>query len=132
MAQNMYRLRTGSKHTARRGGKLIPLKPGDTIFLTNTALKAFGDKFEKAFEVNHEVISGKPMKRLSTSEAAVKAKEEDKLESESTEPEDDESPSLEMKHRGGGRWIVVDTNDDDLKMHEGYLTKKEATALVEG
>ena len=45
MAQNMYRLKVGRKHTARRGGKLIPLKPGDTISLNEIGLAAFGDKF---------------------------------------------------------------------------------------
>ena len=137
MAQNMYRLKVGSKHTARRGGKLIPLKPGDTVLLNGTALKAFGDKFEKAFEVDEEVISGKPMKRLSTSEAAKRYREESQSkpepedEEDDDDLEDDDEPELEKTHRGSGRWIVTNRETGE-KTHEGYLTKDEAIALVEG
>ena len=131
MAQNMYRLRVGSKHVARRRGKLIPLKPGDTVFLNEIALKAFGDKFEKAFEVDEEVISGKPMKRLSTSEANKKHKEESQPEPVSVDPEDENEPELEKTHRGSGRWIVTNRETGE-KVHKGHLTKDEAIALVEG
>ena len=48
---------------------------------------------------------------------------------ETEEPEVAEGEDLTMVHKGGGRWQVLRV-DSMEPVHEGFLTKKEAAALV--
>ena len=43
--------------------------------------------------------------------------------------EEEKEPSFEAKHKGAGRWVVIDTESGET-VSEGYLKKKEAKALA--
>lgn len=60
--------------------------------------------------------------------------DEDSDEDEDADDADDEDEvTLAMKHRGGGRWIVVkvvDGEETDERVHEGFLKRAAANKLV--
>jgi hypothetical protein len=43
--------------------------------------------------------------------------------------EEEKEPSFVAKHKGGGRWVVIDT-ESGIAVNEGYLKKKEAKDLA--
>ena len=49
---------------------------------------------------------------------------------EETSTEEEPKPSFKAKHKGSGRWVVLNEITGE-KVNEGYLKKNEANALAE-
>ena len=67
-----------------------------------------------------------PQKKV---EDAPPEKEDAPPEKEDAPPEKEDAPRFVGKHKGAGRWIVVDQETDEV-MNEDYLDKPTAAALV--
>jgi len=115
-----YRLKEGcGSHYTRDGRRL---EAGDYIEVNGDwELGSAIDKFE-------EVVS----RRRSKAPEPVKAKVAEPEPDKEPEPEDKQDEAeLQMVHHGGGRYNVVNSVTDEI-INDGWLTKEEAEALVNG
>ena len=91
-------------------------------------IDAFGiEEFGGAQDKFEEVVLPK---RVRASKPAPISKPEPEPESED-ELESESEPMLKMTHHGGGRYNVVNSVTDEI-INDGWLTKEEAEALVNG
>ena len=96
-------------------------KAGDEIQTEMNLEEIFKNKFEK-------VVRRSQIKASVTGTVT-------KIEKEVTKEEAEEMSvapaNLEMKHKGGNRWVVLN-KDTGEQVNDGYLKRKEAEALVNG
>ena len=118
-----FRLKKGTnKHYLSDGSFL---SPGDTVkAMSILDFRGAQDKFE-------EYPPRVRAKKVEETEPEKEVEEKSKKDPEKPKPE--ESPEdiseLEMKHYGGGRFGVINT-DTDEKINDDWLSKEEAEALV--
>lgn len=97
-----YRLKPGQYHYVKEDGDLILKGEGEVVRLTPRQFRAFKDKFVPADE-----------------EADILPKTQEKRR------------RLRMDHHGGGRYNVVNLDDDEKPLNSDWLTREEALDLME-
>ena len=113
----LYVKKSGTYTRHEKGKGRVTYRAGDTIEATEYELRHFMDTFDKV---------GPPEKPVEKTDMSVATPKDDKPK----EPEK-KLPGLKLKHRGGNKWNVVNTESGKPINSEG-LTKEEAQALVDG
>lgn len=100
-------------------------KAGDIVESMKPLDKLFRNKFE---------VVSEPVVVTEESEEPIKAKAKKlkpKVVEESEEEVEEEKPRYFKKHRGGGRWLVMDRKTGEAAHDEKSLTKTEAEGFLE-
>lgn len=106
-------LKSGARHHHRENGVLRQLEPGETVD-SSSIPKSFQDKFEVVDDIPR---TAEPMIALSDDEDPIFGVEKE------------EALSKTKEFTRGKGWLVLDQAGEP--MHEGYLKKAAADALME-
>jgi len=128
-----FRVVSGRHHELVDGPKgrkkQVTFLIGDTVLSYRRLDKLFGDKFRF---LGTDTFVGEETKF----EAPAKVVVEEPDEEDTNDDDNDEvNASYKMKHKGGGRWIVVPVDGDTGEevgepVHDGYLNKTAALDLL--
>ena len=98
-----YKIKPGQYHWHKENGKSKLFGEGDVLDLTPQQFRSFRDKFVPATAEGQKALEPKDLEKRAR---------------------------LEMKHHGGGRYHVFNS-DSGKRITDNFVTKAEATDLVE-